>query len=216
MTLPGALLPWVELRFLKLSSDGLLVSNAGGTVTFYEAGTTTKQDTYPTSDLDPMTPNDNPIGLDDDGRPGSMIYILPTGYRVLVKDSAGATVYDEDNVSDPAYSYFASLGQQFAQGSKGVSSGYTITPSDALVTVDESSTDPAIVNLQTATAQTGQIAIQNVGSKPVAITPVSGETINGIAGPFTLPAAASPVFPTVVLWNDGTSAYFVASGWGLA
>lgn len=216
MSLPGALLPWVELRFLKIDSDGLLVPNDGGSVTFYKAGTTTPQNTFPTPDLDPMTPNANPLSLDDDGRPGTMVYILPTGYRVLCKDSDGTTVYDEDYVSDPAYTYFASLGQQFAAGSKGVTSGYTITSGDALVTVDEPSVNPAVINLQAAVDQTGQIAIQNTGSTPVSITPVSGETINGIAGPFTLPAASSPVLPTAVLWNDGVSAYFVVSGWGLA
>ena len=215
MPLPAALLPWVELRFLKLDEDGLLVQNSGGFVSFFEAGTTTPQDTYSDPDLTTPVVNANPIELDADGRSPTPIYFAPASYKVVVKDSDSVTLYTYDNVSDPAYTFYSLLANQLCEGSRGVVSGYEITVDDNTVTVDEPVTDPAIINLQPA-ADRGQIlVIQNVGATDVDITPNGSETINVEATEFTLPAAASPVFPTVMLFSDGISDYRVVAGWGL-
>lgn len=79
------------------------VPAAGGTVTFYESGTTTKKDTY--SDIELASVNPNPITLDSDGTfPGE---VFGAGdYTVLVKDANGATLPGSvDDVEESLSSY---------------------------------------------------------------------------------------------------------------
>jgi hypothetical protein len=66
-----------------------------GTLTTYEAGTTTKLATY--SDVDLATPNANPLTLDSAGR--AVIFLTAASYKFLLKDSTGATIYTQDNIS---------------------------------------------------------------------------------------------------------------------
>lgn len=65
---------------------------SGGLVYTYDAGTTTPKDTY--ADSGAVTPNANPVVLDSRGE--ATIYGTGT-YKVVVKTSAGATVYTVDN-----------------------------------------------------------------------------------------------------------------------
>lgn len=69
---------------------------AAGTVEAYEAGTSTPKDTY--TDSVKTTTNTNPIVLD---AAGSAAIYLDGLYKIIVKDSAGNTVYTQDNVSTP-------------------------------------------------------------------------------------------------------------------
>lgn len=69
-----------------------------GTITTYQAGTTTPQTTY--TDNTGGTPQANPITLNTYGLPSSPIWL--TGgqtYKFLIKDSLGNTVRTVDNVS---------------------------------------------------------------------------------------------------------------------
>jgi len=211
MSLPGALLPWVELGFLL--ADG--TPNAGGFVYFYEAGTSTPQDTFFDQDLAPGHENTNPIELEDDGRPPNRVFILPTGYKVIVQDSSHAALYDYDDVSDPSFTFFSTVANVWAQGSKSVTSGYEVTNDDNLVTVDEPSVDPASVTLQLAADRGGVLFVQNAGTTAVNISPRGTETINGVNAAFQLPAQSGSVYPSVMLLSDGVSGYFVVGGWGL-
>lgn len=68
-----------------------------GTVTVYAAGTTTPLTLYPNSDLTGSTTN--PITLDSSGR-HAMAYIATAAYKIVVKNSAGTTIYTRDNI-DP-------------------------------------------------------------------------------------------------------------------
>ena len=66
---------------------------AGGTVTFYEVGTTTPKNTY--SDPGLVTLNANPVDLDSSGRMETEAW--GTGnYDVLLKDADGATVWTRE------------------------------------------------------------------------------------------------------------------------
>lgn len=69
---------------------------ASGTVTFYTPGTLTLKNVYTTSALSVAT--DNPMPLNSSGRTQSEVF-LSGDYRVILKDSTGATVWDRDPVS---------------------------------------------------------------------------------------------------------------------
>jgi hypothetical protein len=78
--------------FTGLDSDGNPLS--GGLVYFYAAGTTTPQDTYTSSAL--TSANANPVVLDSAGR--ATIFLASSSYKVILKTSAGVTVWSVDNV----------------------------------------------------------------------------------------------------------------------
>jgi hypothetical protein len=71
----------------------------GATVTVYAAGTTTPLSVYSDPDLDISHIAANPIVCDSAGR-HDMRYIAATAYKVLVKNSAGVTIFPRDNI-DP-------------------------------------------------------------------------------------------------------------------
>ena len=65
----------------------------GGSLTFFERGTTTPQDTY--SDYELTTPNANPVALDGSGRANTNIW-MDGEYTVILKDALGAVVWTRD------------------------------------------------------------------------------------------------------------------------
>lgn len=74
-------------------------SAAGGSLTFYDIGTTTPKNTY--SDQDLTTPNTNPVLLDSDGRAATEIW-LDGEYTVILKDADDTTVWTRDVVPEVA------------------------------------------------------------------------------------------------------------------
>ena len=66
---------------------------AGGSLYFYEIGTTTPKDTW--SDVDMTTLNVNPIPLDASGR-SSLNIFMDGDYTVICTDSLGATIWTRD------------------------------------------------------------------------------------------------------------------------
>lgn len=79
-------------HYQGFKNDG--TPNAGGTINFYEPGTTTDKDTYTTSDL--TTANANPVVLDANGR--ATIW-LNGNYKCVIKDSDGNTIRTEDLIN---------------------------------------------------------------------------------------------------------------------
>lgn len=79
-------------QFCDTNGDPL----ASGTVTFYTPGTLVLKNVYTTSALSVAT--DNPMSLNTAGRAASELF-LSGDYRVILKDSTGATVWDRDPVS---------------------------------------------------------------------------------------------------------------------
>jgi hypothetical protein len=68
----------------------------GGKAYFYQAGTSTPQNTYTDSSL--SVANTNPVILDAAGR--AVIYFLQTpAYKLVLKTSADVTLYTQDNIS---------------------------------------------------------------------------------------------------------------------
>lgn len=76
-------------------SDAGVPLNAGLLYT-YAAGTSTPATTYNDVDLAPAHANANPIVLDSAGR--ATIYLEATSYKFVLKTSAGATVWTQDNI----------------------------------------------------------------------------------------------------------------------
>lgn len=66
---------------------------AGGSLTFYEVGTTTPKNTW--SDPDVTTLNANPVTIDSAGRASFEVW-GDGGYDVVLKDSDGATVWTRE------------------------------------------------------------------------------------------------------------------------
>lgn len=91
----------MSFRFLQtgtqfLTNDGEVL--AGGSLTFSISGTTTPKTTW--SDPDMTTENSDPVTLDAAGRPDTDIW-GDGSYRVVLKDSLGATIVTRDDVSGP-------------------------------------------------------------------------------------------------------------------
>lgn len=88
MGAPALLNP--ALQFLDDSGKPL----AGGSVSVFQAGTSTPQTTYTDSGL--SVPNANPIILSSGGR--CVMYLASTPeIKIIVKDSLGNTIFSQDN-----------------------------------------------------------------------------------------------------------------------
>lgn len=84
-------------RWRELTDAGAVLN--GGKLYFYAAGGTTPKATYPTQadQLAGTNANANPVVADAYGRFGEIWLIPNSAYRVILKDSAGTTIYDEDD-----------------------------------------------------------------------------------------------------------------------
>ena len=69
----------------------------GWTLTFYQTGTTTLRNTYPTASdaIAGTNPNTNPVVIGADGRIPA-IWLIDTDYKVVLKDDAGVTKMTRD------------------------------------------------------------------------------------------------------------------------
>lgn len=87
----------------------------GGSLTFYEKGTTTPKQTWADQGL--TTPNPNPLPLDGSGRPTTDIW-LDGAYTVVAKNSAGVLIdeADIDSPVPPGISLPAPAAGKFIQG----------------------------------------------------------------------------------------------------
>jgi len=83
--------PYFNQQFFDNNGDPL----SGGFVYTYIAGTTTAQATY--TDATGATPNANPIVLDSAGR--CSMFLSPTSYKFILKNSAAVTVLTMDGIS---------------------------------------------------------------------------------------------------------------------
>lgn len=207
VALPLPLMPVPRQRFYTLDADGFQPL-AGGKLQFFTVGTSTPLAVY--ADPDGNTSLGAEVTLDADGY-ASAIYLQPTGYRVRLLDSDDVQIFQVDGVEDSAMAILANLGTTFYAGSKGVAHDYVVVEDDYLITVNESVTTPAVINLPAAASRTHDITIKNIGATPLAVTPNGSDTIEGLASAFSVAAASSPVFPTLTLRPDGVSNWFIVS-----
>ena len=121
---PLEIAPWVNDQFTDDNGNPL----SGGTVETYVAGTLTPLQTY--TDVDGVVPHANPIILGADGRAPSLIYLLPRGYKFVVRKSDNTVVHTPNNVQNVGQVFAATFGNVLSEGSKDVTSGYQILDSE--------------------------------------------------------------------------------------
>jgi hypothetical protein len=208
--MPAALLPWVKPQF----SDAAGVPVASGKLYSFVAGTTTAQPTY--SDVDLTIANPNPIVLNAAGQAATSIYLRPTGYKFRLDDANNVVLWTVDHVEDAGATFAAEFGQALTAGGKNVTSGYTVLAADRLITVSSTGgASPCVVNLLPAAEAGAAIAIKNVGTIALAVTPNGSDIIDGAAAAYTVPVAAGALQPTIWLAPNGVSAWYVVASHGL-
>lgn len=163
----------------------------------YQAGTTTKANTY--TDAAKGTPNSNPMTLNSDGRLDQDVYIDRSMKFVLAASSAGdppsSSVWTIDNA--------LALDQLWTTVSK--SANYTVLEADRdkLIRVDATAGNVTISLLAAATAGDGfQIAVKKVDSSgnTVILDGNSSETVDG-ATTLTL----STQYDVAIITCDGSN-----------
>jgi hypothetical protein len=185
---------------------------AGGSIVPFVAGSDPGTPKLLYADADLTTPLATTVVLDTAGRVTA--FMASGGYDFEVYDSDDVLQYTVLGVEDIGLTWLSTIGQQFATGSKSVTSGYTILDTDQLVTVDTTS-GAATINLLPAADYGLVLTIKNMGANTVAVTPDGSETIDGVASAFSIPAASSPTFPSIVLISDAVSGYFIQASHGL-
>ena len=188
---------------------------AGGLLQFYQAGTTTPGDVF--ADNQGVGSLVNPVVLDDSGFAAiflSNAYL----YDVVVSDADSVELYTREGVGNPAQITVASFGTISTQGAKLVSSGYTILSTDNLVT----STTGGTINLPAAAQRVAGVntsglalTIKNMSASTLSVVPAGADNIESLAAPYVIPAAASPLFPTITLASTGSSDWWITGGIGL-
>jgi len=182
---------------------------AGGFLQSYLAGTTTPQDTYNDSDLDPMThANTNPIELDSSGRATVPIFLAPVGYKFVLSDADSNVLWTRDEVE--GWNVFQNTwGTLLTEVASDVTTGYTVLDTDRLVTVD-SSGGATTINLLAAGDATQPLTIKNLGTNTVTVTPDGTDTIDGLTS-YVIAAASSPTFPSIMIASDAVSSWWILS-----
>lgn len=200
MTIPLAALPFPRVQVFT----DLGVVAANHRLQFYAAGTTDPLDTY--SDHLGLTPNANPVTLDDAGR--ATVYIQARGYKMAFLPPVGndTPIYTQDNIFAPGWFAWSQIGLLLAEGERDVNSGYEVVAADLFVTVNSSGgADPCVITLPASGDRLQPVTIKNRGSIVLAVTPQAGETIDGVSGPYTVPVSATPLFPAITLLPDPES-----------
>jgi hypothetical protein len=207
---PCAVLPWIDQQLCDTNGQPV----AGGKLYFYEANSSTPLAVY--SDPDGDTAQTNPVILDADGRPPDAIFIAAESYKTIFTDADDAVIWTRTVYQDPGSVFANHFGVLAADGARDETSGYAVQLDDRLITMDGSGgANPCIVQLPAASDATQMLTIKNVGSVALAVTPDGSDTIDTVAAAYTVPVAASPVFPTITIVPDGVSGWFIVGSHGL-
>lgn len=163
----------------------------------YQAGTTTKANTY--TDSGKGTANSNPMTLNSDGRLDQDVYIDQSMKFVLAASSAG------DPPSSSVWSIDNALANEQLWTTVSKTANYTVaeTDRDKLIRVDATSGAVTISLLAAATAGDGfQVAVKKVDSSANAVT-LDGNSSETIDGGATL--ALANQYEVAVLTSDGSN-----------
>lgn len=191
---------------LPICLDRLVDSNgdilALGTVGVFDAGTDDEKDVF--TNLTLVTPAANPIVADAGGWLDAR-YIGTGSYKLVIKDSDGATVKTVDNL--PGALDTSGFTPTFAKPDTPVinkASDYTIISSDLgkVVNVDPTGGAVVITLISAVTAGDGaRITFRHVGTaNQVTLVAVSGQTINGATS-----RALGLQYESVTIVSDGAN-----------
>lgn len=173
--------------------DGDGAPYAGAFLYAYVAGSDTPQDTY--SDATLVTPNENPVEADMDGRFGT-IYLDPTkSYKFVIKDADDVEVFTQDNVTSSGTALLSVLTK---------TGDYTVTVGNGedVMLLVSAALGNVNITLYTAVGNSGRKvrAIKTDTSvNTVTITPFGGQTINGAST-----AVLTRQYDAIALFSNGT------------
>lgn len=169
----------------------------------YQAGTTTKANTY--TDSGKGTANSNPMTLNADGRLDQDVYIDQSMKFVLATSAAG------DPPSSSIWSIDNALANEQLWTTVSKTANYTVVEADRdkLIKVDATSGAVTISLLAAATAGDGfQLAIKKVDSSANAVT-IDGNGSETIDGSLTL--SLSIQYQVAILTCDGSNWHIINS-----
>ncbi len=223
--IPGALIPFIPLYWPL--ADG--TPNSGGKIQFYITGTTTPKDTFAQADMDPASVNTNPVILGTNGRPltplgapNGAIFLQPGGYDAIVYDADDVELYSVEGFEDIGQTFFASLGTLMSEGSKDVTDGYQILPTDNTITLDTAAS-AVTVTLPLAADRTSvdsgngfPLFILVDGANNGAIARTAPDTMNGLTADFSIGSSAGQQKPWVLALSDGVSNWILLASPGVA
>ncbi len=205
MAFVGSLFPLVQIR------DGNGVPGAGWKVESFIAG-----ETPPTThkflfeDALCTVPLTDPAIYDSDG---NLVAFCEAGaYDFFIYDADDVLQFSIEGYEDFGGTFLSSLGTQLNAGARSVTSGYTVLATDLTITVNSTGgANPCVINMPAAALHPQPLTIKNVGTIALSVVPNGTETVElGAAGvAYSVPAAASPAFPTISLTNDATSAWLI-------
>jgi hypothetical protein len=209
MSLPYALLPLCRQQFLD--PDG--TPYAGGLLEFFASGGDTPAAVYSTAAG--TVALGTSITLDSGGSCAA-IYIAPGGLKVRLTDADGVVIWTQDVVEDVGLTFFDAVGEAWLEGGDSVTSGYTVLEADRFVTVASTGgADPCVITLPAATSHPSPVAIKNLGTVHIHLVPQGGDNIESLAQVYSIPAAVSPIFPTIWLMADGGSNWWIVASHGI-
>ena len=203
MTLPLNVTPVAVRKFTN--ADGSPMT--GGTLNYFITGTTTPLAVF--ADADGNTSLGTIVDIGDLGYPitsgNAITAIYPPlgGYKEVLKDADGNTVYTADLIENVAETFLGTQANIQTEGSKAVTGTYTMVAGDNLIT-----SNAATVNLLPADDVGTLVIVQSVGSGATSVVPNGSDTINGISGAKALAGAVSPSFPALFLYSDGVSNWY--------
>lgn len=188
------LLPVPHQQFFDNSGNPL----SGGSLETYAAGTSTPKATYSDNTLGSSNPTT--ITLNSAGRPSVSgnevaLYLAPGGYKAILKNSAGTTIWTQDNIT-------SSIAGPVVLSK---TTSYTVTTSDgADVLVKADASGGAItVGLYTAVGNSGnRVVVKKTDSSVNAVTidPNSTETMDGSTS-----ISLISQYDSLSLQSDGTN-----------
>lgn len=145
----ASLMPNAKQQYF--TANGVPLS--GGLLYTYAAGTTTPKVTY--SDAAGTTPNANPVVLDSRGE---ATVFWDGAYKVVLKDSLGATIYTQDNVTTYNVDVFAEL------ASTATGKGASLVGTEGGGTVQDLTPVADLTDLAALTPVAGQIRQVTTGA----------------------------------------------------
>lgn len=188
---------------------------ANGTISFYAATTTTPKTIY-TNSVEGGTLT-NPVTLTSEGRLRSAGVWCKGDYRVIIKDSAGVTIYDIDhlNIVNPFdWTGLTATVAQINAAVGGVSGTPGVVTASTSVVVDASKNIATFGNLTAANliANTAVATPQiNDTNSVAAITiPAIASQVNGI----TVTPAITTAFPTIAASGSDSNIDLKVAGKG--
>lgn len=162
---------------------------AGGLLYTYEAGTTTPKATYTTAEGD--VENDNPVELDASGQ--ANVWLGDGGYKFVLKDADGATIFTVDGIGGTSSSAFGAEVNAISVNTN-INSLYANS-------VNICTGSPTLSLLAASTAEEGfYFSVKNEGLGVVTIDPDGAETIDGSSTKTIGPAQSALIITDGLEW----------------